>query len=539
MAKPPADDDASERFDSQHFDSLMNLLTGFGIADKDRVESFDVKPAKRFDSAQATELFRGNHYAARICELPIREALREGFRFRVVDDPDATQEYNDEIDRIKLLPKLLQAGTWARLHGGAAVLLGIDDGNEPSEPVDKDSIQAIKWAQVVDRWSLIANTGDLEDDPESDGWGKPRTYSLHTVGGSNLTIEGHSLIHHSRMLRLHGVKLPDDAKAENDYWGDSVLVRAFDAITNHWTVEHGLGNLVQTFNQTIFKMSGLKQMATSKKGVEQLQMRMLMLNMSRSILGMLLCDSEDEDFVNRTVSLQGVVGIYDKTAHSLAAAAQMPVTLLFGQTPSGMSTDDESGARNQENMVKDVQTSMLVPAISKYLDLFAAMRGQDETFVIEPNALRQLTDVEKSEVRKATAETDAINIQWGIYTPSEVRQSRYSGGEFQLDLVLEKDDDDVGEEPFEIPSPPSPSEEVETQDIRDFLRRVLDADPNDMLPEKVGQQEVGYVAESRGRETCDRCAWFEAPDGCGIVHGLIDGGGWCPLWGTKAFANGE
>ena len=48
---------------------------------------------------------------------------------------------------------------------------------------------------------------------------------------------------------------------------------------------------------------------------------------------------------NTSPDLGDSVTVYHALMHRVAAAADMPVTELFGMSPSGLSTDDQSGTR--------------------------------------------------------------------------------------------------------------------------------------------------------------------------------------------------
>jgi hypothetical protein len=66
----------------------------------------------------------------------------------------------------------------------------------------------------------------------------------------------------------------------------------------------------------------------------------------------ILLDADDEDVMRLGASVAGLGDLLDRAAGRLAAKLGWPVTLLMGQAPSGLSTDDKSGRANFLDSVK-------------------------------------------------------------------------------------------------------------------------------------------------------------------------------------------
>jgi len=47
---------------------------------------------------------------------------------------------------------------------------------------------------------------------------------------------------------------------------------------------------------------------------------------------------------------------------------------------------------------------------------------------------------------------------------------------------------------------------------------------------KLTQGDVAYQDKPRGRERCDNCHAFVAPDACNSVQGKVSPAGWCNIW---------
>ena len=50
---------------------------------------------------------------------------------------------------------------------------------------------------------------------------------------------------------------------------------------------------------------------------------------------------------------------------------------------------------------------------------------------------------------------------------------------------------------------------------------------------KLPQAAAKYQGTPKGKQQCDNCALWQAPDGCKLVDGKISPTGWCALYQAK------
>ena len=48
--------------------------------------------------------------------------------------------------------------------------------------------------------------------------------------------------------------------------------------------------------------------------------------------------------------------------------------------------------------------------------------------------------------------------------------------------------------------------------------------------EKLGMVDVDYQHSPKGKQRCDNCRVFVAPDQCNSVQGKVSPAGWCNIW---------
>ncbi|SCZ31614.1 high-potential iron-sulfur protein [Afifella marina] len=56
---------------------------------------------------------------------------------------------------------------------------------------------------------------------------------------------------------------------------------------------------------------------------------------------------------------------------------------------------------------------------------------------------------------------------------------------------------------------------------------------NAQIANKAKQAIAGYQTTPKGRQECDNCRHFQAPDACKVVQGTISPKGWCRLYAKK------
>ena len=78
---------------------------------------------------------------------------------------------------------------------------------------------------------------------------------------------------------------------------------------------------------------------------KQVEQRANILNLSKSSLNTMIIDSE-ESYEKITTNISGISDIVDRFMLALSAVSGIPITLLFGRSPSGLNATGEADIRN-------------------------------------------------------------------------------------------------------------------------------------------------------------------------------------------------
>lgn len=414
-------------------DAWQNVITGLGILRRDKRLGASAR-YQRLSEVEVEEMYASDDMAAKIVDLPADEMVREWMCIKTKDDNNEVSDlFNNHADEKFLRKKFHEALKLGRLHGGAAIVLGIDDGLEPDKPVNLAGIRSIKYAHVFTRWEL--SRGPIDRDPESENFGMPVAYRLQPKSSG---LDNMPMVHHSRVLRFDGTFLPKRLFISNDYWHDSILNKTHNALRNFHGSHDGVAHIMQDFAQAVFKMKGLSDICASGRD-DLLQKRLAMVDGMRAVTRAIILDDEEE-FERKMTSLQGIKDVLNSINSRLVQATDgIPHTLLLGESPSGLGATGESEKRDWYDSVAAKQEAVLKSPLETYIKYWmlskeGPLKGREpESWSIEFKPLWQQEEKEMVANRKAQADTDKIYWEMGALTADEVRESRFSGESFSFE----------------------------------------------------------------------------------------------------------
>jgi phage-related protein (TIGR01555 family) len=439
-------------------DGWQNIVTGIGRA-RDKQSANQISPARiQMSRDLFDEYYHSDHTAAKIALLPAQEMVREWITLKVDDSVETGGDLKKEastsdklitakqvmqaLDDVGAKTALIEGLLWSRVHGGALIFLGVNDGEEDlSQPLDTASVKSFDYLKVYDRWDVTIE--DVVTEFPHKDFGKPQTYWLEPHAESGVaSATPRVLVHASRFIRIDGAPTSNWRKRRNGGWSDSVYTSMETTLSSYGISWQSVTHLLSDFSQAVLKMQGLAE-ALSEQDDATVINRLLAMDMCRSVARAIPIDAEGEDFMRAQTPMSGLAEAIDRLMLRVASAANMPATLLFGQSPAGLNATGESDIRFFYDQIKASQEFKLRDPIDIIIELlFAAKEGP--TKGIEPanwsyefNPLWQETDSQRATTRKTQAETDDIYIGNGTLDPDEVAQSRFGGDAYSTDTVLD------------------------------------------------------------------------------------------------------
>ncbi len=406
------------------YDFLSNAFLGYGTS-RDKLAGSYFSPACVLSDYELDALYYSDDVGSRIVNLKPAEMLRAGYTLVSKKDPARARELQKLGQDIKLDLTILRGMQWGRLRGGAVCMLGALDGaTDLTQPLQVKRVQKVAYLNVIDR--RYASVRTWQEDPFLPGYGDPEIYTIGTLRSS-------FDVHASRLIKFDGVQETDPVmRRQLGGWTPSCLQRCYDTLRKFATTYESAAQLMADASQGVWKIQNLLDAIANNKA--ELVARMQLADMTRSAGRAIMVDSETEDFTRVATPLGGVEVIIDRFQQRLAAAAEMPVTLLMGRSPGGMNATGDSDFRAWYGSVKSAQTNELKPILIHTYTVLGAGNVPDDLDA-EFLPLWEQTAEEQARTENMRAQTDKIyTIDIGACGPEQVAIARFGSGKGQIEV---------------------------------------------------------------------------------------------------------
>jgi phage-related protein (TIGR01555 family) len=473
-------------FPARFADGLANLFSRLGTGADRATQSFYY--AHNIDQGQLEAAYRSSWLTRKVHDLVPFEMTRAGRNWQAEKDQIETLE-NAERD-LQLWRKLREALTVARLHGGAAIVLGVRQGM-PDQPLRVAALgkDTLRYAVVFSRHQLSAPMG-IDRDPESDFFGQPLMWEIRAPKGNAIRI------HPSRVITFHGSPLPQGSLALSElerFWGDPLLVSLKSAIDNAETVQAAVATLLHEMKQDVISIPGLTEKIATEGAEGLLAARLEAAQQFRSMFNTLLLDGGKggqaaeggETWETRQMSFAEYPELLTSFLGIVAGASDIPVTRLLGQSPGGLQSTGKGEQDDFNRMIAAKQDADLAPGLMGRLDeilIRSALGRRPPEVYSEFAPLDELDAGQASEIEKREAETVQIYVNTGAIPADALAKGvqnrllengRWPGLDAALDAaereakLLEEPDEP---EPGELPEPAN-DDQVEAMQRRGAITR--------------------------------------------------------------------
>ncbi|RVH94864.1 DUF1073 domain-containing protein, partial [Sinorhizobium meliloti] len=356
--------------------------------------------------------YRGAWLPKKIVDIPAFDSIR-AWRDWQAKKPQI-EAIEAEEKRLNVMGKLLETRIKARLWGGAALVIGTGD-QDLTAPLDVERIGkgGLKYLTVMTRRHLTA--GEIDRDPASEWYGKPKVYQLNSADGAQVEI------HPSRLVIFNGSQQPDEDIVTTTYagWGDSVLLSVFDAIKQADGTAANIASLVFEAKVNVIRIPDFMQNLGNAEYRAKILERYTLAATAKGINGDLLLDKEEE-YEQKTASFATLPEVLMSFLQIVSGAADIPATRLLGQSPAGMNATGESDLRNYYDRLQAMQTVEMTPAMARLDECIirSALGSRDPDIYYEWAPLWGMSEKEKADVFKTKA--DAARQLVGSGTGQEI-----------------------------------------------------------------------------------------------------------------------
>jgi phage-related protein (TIGR01555 family) len=430
----------------QRRDSVYSPLSNFGNPAWDKSVTTRPNPyAVPLTEAELRAAYRTDGLARRIVDLRPSRATRKGW---TVPDIGLSEDR-----RLRTWERACVGGQMGGLLGGAIGLMVTEDDVPRSfradprrwreQPLNLDRIGVLHALHIFD--ATEARPVEWEEDLRETGYWMPRIWQIHR---GRLSIR----VHASRVLHFRGARrLPSETQGGGGWYSnglpdDSFLQAVWDQISALAVTMQAGAQFAHELRQTILQIGDLSAKQVGDES-NLLADRLALMRQTQSSMDVTVLGPDDK-FEVRSTPVTGFKELSEGAQQMLSTVLGWPRSMLSGEPPGGLSTDDESGLERERAIVSDYQeTDLRQPLEQLYAVVYAQQDGPTkgvtpDEWEVSFTPLDTPTEEEIAALRHQVAQTDAILISSGIVAPEDVTRSRFGEDGWQFEL-----------EPVEVPDP--------------------------------------------------------------------------------------
>ncbi len=405
---------------------IDNVLSGIGgYRDKGASSSSRILPIRRFSDEEFDDLYRGNHYARRACDMHPDAVAKAGW---VIEGDEGGKRTKALEKTYKIRKAVAKVASNARKHGGAVIVLvpkGIVDPTKPRTPGEK-----VARLLVLERRE--AQPTEWQGNAAASGYRDPLIWTLspNNPVGADIAPRYHA----SRVIYFDGLDVDIVTRNQNQGYGDSVFQGAFDAIAGLANTDGSIDTLVQEMQVPVMKVNNLDAIKASDQAAF-FEMRMKYVAIGKSMLNMILM-GKDEEYTTKPANVTGLSDLVIRRREAAASAFEIPMTKLFMTAPGGLNTDGESADNSWRDSVDAYREKYHRDPLTALYVALGEVDAEIEYLPLDTPNAKTLADTDL-----VVAQARAANIASGYKTADEYREE---DGLEALDLG-EVTDEDVAE----------------------------------------------------------------------------------------------
>lgn len=407
---------------TKRFDGLKSTLTGHGSTSLDKLTSYRATVIS-YQEEELSRWYSGCAMFKKICNLPINHMVRNGFKVKV-ESEDVTNEVEEFFKQKNIHQSIEDAMIWSRLFGGAGlVLVTTDFADQSNKQFNVNKYGELLKVLPVNSFNLSA-TGNIVRNILSDNYGLPSKYAI--VGTSFTEV------HASRIIRVDLNRAMKTIQESMNYWSPSIMCEFDDELRGYMASMRGANYLLSENGVKVVTLKALDEMLSkntqnedgtvSNVGDQQLKTRLQALErVVGQIRGMII--GEGDKIERLMTNFQGVPEMLKKSQDALCAATNIPHTVLFNESPSGLGASGNSEMTHWNEEVRQMQENFYRPILEKIIDLYFWQTAKKKTkFTLEFNPLTIPTDKEIAEIQEKRVNTAAKAVESSIVDVSEIRK---------------------------------------------------------------------------------------------------------------------
>lgn len=408
--------------------AYTNLVTGLGDSSMDKTEATAASP---YTPANLEELARMQMLDG-LADIVTCDPAETAFMNEPTLVGDDDGEVLDAAMRAGLVEAIQSAGEEQRLTGGAIVVREYEEevsGEGPSLGEPPRPGWKIAGFRVYGAGEVNLRAGDFAGD-------SPVRFPVRLLDGGEVGI------HPARCVAFRGKRLPGALRTSGSvrelFFGTSALRPVEKALKDLATVTGTVVNMAAETGTLLVCLDGINEMlAKPDSGINDVHRMMSLVKLCMNSMRATFAGPNDKfEILNHNFG--GLPEVVQKLMVLTAAKSRIPMSILFGQSATGLAQTNEGDAKAYAKMVNAWRQRYIYrPAADLFAD-FARRNFGREIPGFTWGTIDARTIAEELDARKKESEIDSTAINLGILTADEVRKARYGHGHsFELSVETE------------------------------------------------------------------------------------------------------
>ena len=403
--------------------AYYNLVTGLGSKTSDKDEHTRIIGGITLPDWQALGAqYIKDGIVRRLARDPAVKALKSPI---VLTDDKEDKIYNAlALPTFDFFGTCIEAGIWARLFGGALVVSLFEndgDGDLSKEPGKGDKVVGYR---VYTPGRVMLTDNCIQNDTSSKWFGKVEVFPVQQRSGDVVQI------HASRCHLFKGIKVPDilDSDIHSYIFGASEVDSANIGLKKLPGAFGAISNMLQENGLTIFGIDGLASMLATEGGIQKVRERMNVVKLGMGSMHAVFQDKNDT-FDMKSHSMSDVPESVKMIMAYASALTGIPVSILFGNMVSGLSSTNEGDIRQYNDMVAQWRAAcMYAPMVEMLTEYMNRNEGRSGPQAFQWGALDESTEMEKADLFEKKVNSCKTLYEMGAMTPKEARENLIVNG---------------------------------------------------------------------------------------------------------------
>ncbi len=428
------------------------VAAGLG-SDRDKHTGITFRRQRRIQRQETDALYTRNALIARVCDLKVDTALREGWTFKGDSWEGKGAEFKERLeDELNLTESVRETIKLGNRYGFAAQAIPTDAA--PEYPMSLQRVTKLFPCFTLSGGcasEIMPLTAD--SDMGSSTFKKVLMYQV-TPMISGGTLE----MHRSHLHAYEPIAMPYGSRENQDGlgMGPSLIDRLFEPMSRYGAAHGHAQALLYVASIMFLQLDGWAEDYRKPGGPAKLKAKIAEMSKTLSVHGMLGLDVKDK-LGTAQHSVAGAFELVDRMSSFLGAHVDMPREILFNESPTGLRGGELSGPQALwYGQCADERTSKIEPRLKRVIKLAANVWGYTGKCEFEWPALWQETEKELADRYKSNADADRVYFELGAASAEEIREDRLIRGNMGPLRVMtaEIDPADTTSEDIELPDIP-------------------------------------------------------------------------------------